>query len=47
MNTNFPEWYRRACVDPTDEKLKARWQGIEAFCEDDFGSNEVLELIRL
>ncbi len=46
MNTNFPEWYRVACVEPRDEQLKARWQGIEAYCKNDFSSYDVLELIR-
>lgn len=47
MNTNFPEWYRVACVDPRDEQLKARWQGVEAYCKNELSSCDVLDLIRL
>lgn len=46
MNKNFPEWYRVACVEPREEQLKARWQGIEAYCGNEISSCDVLKLIR-
>lgn len=47
MNKNFSEWYRTANIDPTDEILQSRWQGIEKYCKNDIGAYCVLELVRL
>lgn len=47
MNPNFSEWYRTANLDPTDERLKSRWQGIEKYCASDIDTDDMLELLRL
>jgi len=47
MNKNFSEWYRTANIEPTDEMLQNRWQGVQNYLEKKFDCSDVLNLVRL
>lgn len=47
MNKNFPEWYRIASIELRDEQIKARWDGIELFCQNEVSLEMILNLICL
>lgn len=46
MDRDFADWYREASVEPHDETLGKRWQGVEAFAGN-LGFDETCELSRL
>lgn len=46
MDTHFGQWYSTANIDPDDELLKKRWEGIEAFSKT-LAPSSLLELARL
>jgi hypothetical protein len=45
MNPLFGEWYRKAGIQPTNETLTNRWNGIEAYTKK-IDPAKVLELVR-
>jgi len=47
MDKNFAEWYRVANIEPRNEQLKMRWEGIENFLAESLDENDVFELTRL
>src|SRR5688500_3003919 len=50
MHKNFGEWYRLVSIEPTDEILKKRWDGVEEWvwtiCGDVKGLLETVRLFR-
>lgn len=47
MIKNFSDWYRTVSIEPTDEMLQNRMQGIEKYCKNGITIYEVFELVRL
>lgn len=47
MNKNFADWYRIANIEPSDELLRNRWQGIETYVNDTIEPIDVVELVKL
>lgn len=47
MNKNFADWYRIANIEPNDELLRNRWQGIEIYTNDTIDSTDIINLVKL
>lgn len=44
MHPDFPEWFRAANLEPSDEMLQKRWAGVDAF---EVGRDEVILLVEV
>lgn len=48
MHKNFGEWYRLVSIEPTDDVLKKRWAGVEAWVSSICGDDDaLLETVRI